>query len=190
MPEHLTSSPLDSSPQAVPPEGQQQVHSPCLCLLLSKAACSLLPPAGIRAQIGFSKVKLVRAGNGQEIWGIWISLASCPPPPAPHAPQAIMQRNLAQAEKLWLTEQSPSWDSAKPSPPSPALNAHSRAEGRGASIQCPILGGERRAKIFLPASCSLPFCHLALHCAACQATGSVARVLTLCRDSSADKSMW
>lgn len=189
MPQCLTSSPLDSSPWAVPPAGQEQVHSPHLCLLLSKAACSFLPPAGIRAQIGFSKVKLVRAGKGQEIWGIWISLASCPPPRAPHAPQAIMQRNLARAEKLWITEQSPLWGLTEPSPPSPTSNAHPQAEGRGASIQHPAPGGERRAKIFLPTSCSLPFCRLALHHAACQATGLVARGLTLCWDSAADESV-
>lgn len=84
MPEGLTSPPLDSSPWAVPPAGQRQVLSLCLCLLLSKAACSLLPPAGIRAQIGFSKVKLVRAGKGQEIWGdldftCFLPSPSCPP---------------------------------------------------------------------------------------------------------------
>lgn len=79
----LTSSPLDSSPWAVPPAGQRQVHSPHLCLL-SKAACSLLPPTGIRIQIGFSKVKLVGAGRGQEIWGdldftCFLPSPSCPP---------------------------------------------------------------------------------------------------------------
>lgn len=50
-------------------------------------------------------------------------------------------------------------------------------------------GGERRAKIFLPASCSLPFCRLALHRAACWATGSAARGLILCRDSAASESV-
>jgi len=69
VPRCLTSSPLDSSPRAVPSAGQREAHSSHLCLLLSKAACSLLPPTGIRAQIGFSKVKLVQAGKGQEIWG-------------------------------------------------------------------------------------------------------------------------
>lgn len=64
----FTSSPPDSSPWVVPPAGQRQLHSPHLCLF-SKAACSLLPPTGIRIQIGFSKVKLVQAGKGQEIWG-------------------------------------------------------------------------------------------------------------------------
>lgn len=103
---HRLSSPLDSRPLAVPPAGQRDIHSWCLCLL-PQPPCSLLPPAGIRAQIGFSKVKLVQAGKGQEIWGIWISLASCPPPPPPNAPLSIMHRNLARAENLWITEQRP-----------------------------------------------------------------------------------
>lgn len=69
-------------------------------------------------------------------------------------------------------------------------SAHPLAKGRGASIQHPAPEGERRAKIFLPASCSLPFCCLALHRAVCQVTGSAARGLTLCRDSAADESVW
>lgn len=87
MPWCLTSSPLESSPWAVPPAGQWQVHCPRLCLLLSKAPCSLLPPAGIRAQIGFNKVKLVRAGKGQEIWGDLDFTCFLPSPScSPHAP--------------------------------------------------------------------------------------------------------
>lgn len=79
----LTSSPLHSSLWLVPSTGQRQIHSPHLCLL-SKAACSLLPPTGIRIQISFSKVKLVRAGKGQEIWGdldftCFLPSPSCPP---------------------------------------------------------------------------------------------------------------